>query len=192
MDFVASTNSSIYVFPAGMERNGSVGDKSASWTAKYGSMIISMYDKVSTDGMNSAGLTASLLYLGVSDFGQRDASRPGVAIGFWLQYFLDQYDSVADAANDLNKSDLQVVTASLVPGVSSTAHLSLTDKSGDNLILEYINGQLVMHQGEQYPVMTNDPPYTDQIALNTYWEPISNYSLPGTQSPAGEIWNLGL
>lgn len=185
MDFVTSTNESIYIWPAGLARNGSVGPNSLIWTSKYGSMVTVMYDVFSVDGMNTQGLTASALYLGVSDYGQRNTSRPGVAIGFWLQYFLDMYSTVNETANALKGMDLQVITANLVPDVSSTTHLSLSDKSGDNLILEYVNGQLVMYHGKQYSVFTNDPTYDQLLAINAYWEPMSNLSLPGTGTPAG-------
>lgn len=188
MDFVASTNSSMYIFPAGLNRNGSVGQNSKSWTSKYGSMVTTMYDKISIDGMNSEGLSGSLLYLGNSDYGARNTSRPGLPIGLWMQYFLDLYPTVAAAAEALQSDDLQIVTKALVPGVSSTAHLALSDKSGDNMIVEYLDGKMIIHHGEEYPVMTNDPSFDDQLTLNTYWGPISNVSLPGTGSPAGEFW----
>lgn len=186
MDFVASTNSSLYIFPAGLDRNGSVGENSKAWTSKYGSMITTMYDMVSIDGMNSEGLAGSLLYLGVSDYGARNTSRPGLAIGFWLQYFLDLYPTVAEAAEAIQSEDIQIVTKALVPGVSSTAHLAITDKSGDNMVVEYIDGKLVVHHGKEFPVMTNDPSFDDQLTLTTYWDPIANVSLPGTGSPAGK------
>jgi penicillin V acylase-like amidase (Ntn superfamily) len=177
----------MYIFPAGLQRNASVGENSMSWISKYGSMVTTMYDMVSIDGMNSEGLTGSLLYLGNSDYGARNASRPGLPIGFWLQHFLDLYPNVAAAAEALQKDNIQVVTKALVPGVSSTAHLALSDKSGDNMIVEYLNGKMVIHHGQEYPVMTNDPSFDDQLTLNTYWTPISNVSLPGTGSPAGEF-----
>ncbi|KIW41957.1 uncharacterized protein PV06_05551 [Exophiala oligosperma] len=190
MDFVASTNSSIYIFPAGIERNGSVEANPLRWTSKYGSMVATMYDKVTIDGINSAGLTGSILYLGPSDYGARNTSRPGVAIGAWLQYYLDMYDTVAGVVADLNSTNLQVVTATLVTGVSSVGHITLTDKSGDNLIIEYLNGQLTIHHGQQYQVMTNDPTYDEQIAIWEYWTPMSNYSLPGTGTPADRFVRL--
>ena len=85
MDFVTSTNESIYIWPAGLARNGSVGQNSLIWTSKYGSMATVMYDTLVVDGMNTEGLTGSVLYLGVSDYGTRNVSRPGIALGFWLQ-----------------------------------------------------------------------------------------------------------
>lgn len=66
MDFVASTNSSLYVFPVGTNRNAS-GDNMLTWKAKYGSVVTTMYDVVTVDGMNSEGLAGNLLYLGTSD-----------------------------------------------------------------------------------------------------------------------------
>jgi penicillin V acylase-like amidase (Ntn superfamily) len=141
MDFVASTNSSLYVFPVGTNRNAS-GDNMLTWKAKYGSVVTTMYDVVTVDGMNSEGLAGNLLYLGTSDYGVRNTSIPGLPIGWWLQYFLDSYPTVAAAATDLRtisgQAKFQVVTEALVPGVSSTGHLSLTDKSGDSLIMEFL------------------------------------------------------
>lgn len=189
MDFVASTNSSLYVFPVGTNRNAS-GENMLIWKAKYGSVVTSMYDLVSIDGMNTEGLAGNMLYLGVSDYLARNTSRLGLPIGWWLQYFLDSYPTVAAAAADLRTASgeekFQVITKSLVAGVSSTGHLSLTDKSGDSLIMEIIDGVLVTHHGAQFEVMTNDPPFDQQLAINEYWAPIANYSLPGTDTPAGK------
>lgn len=124
------------------------------------------------------------------NYGVRNTSIPGLPIGWWLQYFLDSYPTVAAAATDLRttsgQAKFQVVTEALVPGVSSTGHLSLTDKSGDSLIMEFLGGELVTHHGTQYDVMTNDPTYEQQLAINEYWAPISNFSLPGTDTPAGK------
>jgi penicillin V acylase-like amidase (Ntn superfamily) len=188
MDFVASTNSSIFTFPAGQNRTGCSDANPLRWTSKYGSIVTTMYDAISIDGMNSEGLTGSVLYLGQSDYGERNASTPGLAIGLWLQYFLDMYATVDDAATDLKKNLnlFQVITQPLVPGVSSTGHVSITDKSGDNMVMEYLDGKLVIHHGEEYQVMTNDPTFDEQLALNTYWKPIANQSLPGTSTPAGQ------
>jgi choloylglycine hydrolase len=188
MDFVASTNSSMYVFPSGLQRKGASSGNPLQWTSKYGSMVTTMYDVVTIDGMNSEGLAGSMLYLDSSDYGVRNQSIPGLAIGFWLQYFLDMYPDVASAADAVKKnpSMFQVLTKDLVPGVSSTGHVTITDKTGDNMVMEFLDGKPVIHHGKEFQVTTNDPSYDKQLALNAYWEPISNYSLPGTSSPAGK------
>ena len=62
---------------------------------------------------------------------------------------------------------------------------SLPDATGDSAILEYINGELVIHHGPQYKVMTNSPTFDQLLALNTYWEKVGGSQfLPGTISAA--------
>jgi choloylglycine hydrolase len=64
-------------------------------------------------------------------------------------------------------------------------HLSLSDATGDNAILEYIGGKLVIHHNPDYVVMTNDPPYNEQLAIAKYWEQIPGKNfLPGSVTSA--------
>jgi choloylglycine hydrolase len=101
---------------------------------------------------------------------------------------------VSDAAKDIydknGQSKFQVRTKELIPGVPSLMHVSLSDATGDNLILEWLNGKLVVHQGKQYNVMTNEPDYDQQLAINEYWSAISNVSLPGTDRAADRFARL--
>ncbi len=53
MDWVENTNSSVWLFPAGMEHHGCAGNNSLKWKSTYGSVITSMYDLATVDGMNS-------------------------------------------------------------------------------------------------------------------------------------------
>ncbi len=60
-------------------------------------------------------------------------------------------------------------------------HLSVSGAAGDSAILEYIDGELVIHHGSEYRVMTNSPIFDQQLALNTYWDLIDgDRMLPGT------------
>jgi len=57
----------------------------------------------------------------------------------------------------------------------------MTDPSGDSAVFEYLKGKLVIHHGRQFQVMTNSPPYDQQLALTSYWENIGGTTmLPGT------------
>ena len=194
MDWLTPTNSSVFAFPAGLKRNGSAGSNSLNWTSKYGSVILTAYDLSTCDGMNDQGLVANLLYLADGDYGTRNASMPAMSLAIWPQYFLDLYGTVAEAANDLFNKDgqakFQVRTKDLIPGVPSLMHVSLSDATGDNLILEWLNGKLVAHHGTQYNVMTNEPSFDQQLAINDYWSTIANYSLPGTDRPADRFARL--
>ncbi|KAJ9636482.1 uncharacterized protein PV06_01537 [Exophiala oligosperma] len=194
MDWLTPTNSSIFAFPAGLQRNGSAGGNSLNWTSKYGSVITTAYDLSTCDGINDQGLVANLLYLADGDYGPRNSSVPAMSLAIWPQYFLDLYSTVAEAADDLfnqnGQPKFQVRTKDLIPGVPSLMHVSLSDATGDNLILEWLNGKLVVHQGTEYNVMTNEPNFDQQLAINAYWSTISNYSLPGTDRPADRFARL--
>lgn len=61
-------------------------------------------------------------------------------------------------------------------------HLALEDASGDSAIIEYIGGKPVIHHGREYKIMTNDPPYDQQLALLKtldFSKPSSDTPLPG-------------
>ncbi len=62
MDWMEDMHSNLWVFPRGVERNGEAGPNSITWTAKYGSVIVSSYEVGTADGINEKGLVANLLY----------------------------------------------------------------------------------------------------------------------------------
>ena len=185
MDWREDMSSNLWVFPAGMKRNGAAGPKSAEWTSKYGSVVVSGYEAGSTDGMNEKGLVANLLYLAESQYPKPVQGKPYISLSTWVQYALDNFATVAEAVEALRADPFNVLAPTLPNGAPSTLHLSLSDASGDSAILEYVNGKLVIHHGKQYVVMTNSPIYSEQLALNAYWEGIGGLTfLPGTNRAA--------
>ena len=168
MDWPESTHPVLTVFPRGIDRDGGrlgsqvvVTQNPARWTAKYGSVVTTIYGVGTADGLNEKGLAMHLLYLTATDFGPREASKPGVHAGIWGQYLLDNAASVSEAL-ELMKS-IQPVMVS-VHGMKATVHMAIEDATGDSAIIEYIGGQPVVHHGRQYRVMTNDPAYDEQLA----------------------------
>ncbi|KAI9680470.1 MAG: hypothetical protein M1817_003910 [Caeruleum heppii] len=194
MDWLQWTNSSLWAFPAGIERSGAAGNYSLTWKSKYGSVITTMYDLATVDGINSKGLVGNTLYLASGDYGERDFTRRGLSIGLWQQYFLDNYATVAEAVADLYTSSgaekFQVVTKEVIPNVPSIGHIGLTDPLGDSAIMEYLDGKLVVHHSRRFNVLTNEPSYDQQLAIDEYWRPIENSSLPGTDRPADRFARL--
>lgn len=182
MDWKTDIGSNIWVFPRGMKRSGAAGPNSIAWTSKYGSVITSGYDVSTTDGINEAGLVANVLWLVESQYPKYDGKTPGLSLAAWAQYVLDNYASVQEAVEELEKQTFTIVTAE-VPGESrlATLHLSLSDANGDRAIIEYIDGKQVIHHGREYQVMTNSPTFGQQLALNEYWKQIGGtVMLPGT------------
>lgn len=186
MDFSLHIPANLWVFPSGMKRNGEVGPSSIQWTSKYGSLVTSSWDIASPDGMNEKGLVANLLWLVQSEYPEFEKSgrKKGLSIAAWAQYALDNFATVAEAVEAFGKEEFVIVT-DFIPGTDkfTTVHLSLSDPTGDNAILEYVKGKLVIHHDPSYIVMTNDPLFEEQLAINEYWKSIPGKTfLPGTNN----------
>lgn len=184
MDFSIEIPANLWIFPRGMSRSGEVGPNSIEWVSKYGSVVVSSWDISTPDGMNEKGLVANMLWLVESQYPSFDKNgdRPGLAISLWAQYVLDNFATVQEAVRALEQERFAVVS-DFIPGTDkfTTVHLSISDATGDNAILEYINGKLVIHHDPSYTVMTNDPPFDQQLAIAGYWENIPGKSfLPGS------------
>jgi choloylglycine hydrolase len=54
MDWKEDMQANLWLFPRGMSRDGGLGEASLKWTSKYGSVIVSSYESVTTDGMKEA------------------------------------------------------------------------------------------------------------------------------------------
>ncbi len=188
MDFSIEIPANQWIFPRGMKRNGEVGKNSIEWVSKYGSLGVSTWDIAIADGMNEKGLVANLLWLVESNYPafNKEGDRKGMAISLWAQYVLDNFATVAEAVDELSKESFAIVS-DFIPGTDkfTTVHLSISDATGDNAILEYINGKLVIHHDPSYTVMTNDPPYEQQLAIAKYWKNIPGKTfLPGSVTSA--------
>lgn len=188
MDWKDNIPANLWLLPRGMERNGEVGTTSIKWKSKYGSLITSSWDIVSSDGMNEMGLVGNLLWLVESSYPkfEKDKNTAGISISLWLQYVLDNFATVDEAVAALSKKEF-VIVSSNIPGTDkfATVHLSISDKTGDSAIFEYIDGELVIHHDETYTTMTNSPTFEEQLAINTYWKGIpGTIMLPGTNRAA--------
>ncbi|MCC5787962.1 MAG: linear amide C-N hydrolase [Phycisphaerales bacterium] len=185
MDWHEDLHSNLWLFPRGMRRSSGVPGGELEWTSRYGSVITSAYEIATTDGMNEAGLVANLLYLTESEYSPDSDSRPALVTSIWAQYMLDNFATVEEAVADARRGRYRMVTVEAPGGKPGTVHLSLSDPSGDSAIFEYIGGELVIHHGREFQVMTNSPAYEQQIALNEYWKQIGGtVMLPGTNRAA--------
>jgi len=165
MDWSHTFDDMLFVYPRGQEMDGGV-DGAAKWKSKYGSVGCSIigyaqnygfdFEKDGhTDGMNEKGLAAHLLYLEETVYPAPD-DRPGVSYLRWVRYVLDNFATVEEAVTGMKKIRIAPVNLS---GKVLGSHLAIEDPSGDSAIFEYIDGNLVIHHGEKYTVMTNDPAY---------------------------------
>lgn len=189
MDWPESTQPLIVAFPAGRERDGVhpagiVEDPNPlRWTSHHASLVTTIYGMGTVDGLNDAGLAGHGLYLEATDFGTREPGKPGVQAGLWLQYLLDQADTVAEALTLMDGIDVLMVNAH---GHDANLHLALEDGGGDSAIIEFAGGHPVIHHGRQFTLMTNDPTYDEQLELlsrQDFSHPSRDMPLPGNVNP---------
>ncbi|MFE3323363.1 linear amide C-N hydrolase [Streptomyces sp. NPDC059176] len=193
MDWPESTEPVLTVFPQGLKRDGGklagttvVGDNPLLWTSRFGSIVTTVYGAGTADGLNEAGLAAHMLYLDSTDLGRRDPSRPGLQIALWIQYLLDNAQTVAHALDLLDTFQLVPVE---LRGFSATVHVALEDSTGDSAVIEYLAGERQVHHDRSYTIMTNEPAYDEQLRLLEqqverlhqlgHDEPDSDIPLPG-------------
>lgn len=180
MDWNAPFGDRIVINPRSIKMQGWIGEYAATWTSKYGSIVVVPYEfsvsnqKVvadsqetakkgdplidgGTEGMNEKGLAVHLLYLGVTKHEEHDTHKSLVHPARLLRYVLDNFESVNDAVAALQ--NIQIV-----PGYPFPEHMAIDDATGDSAIIEFLENRMEIHHGREYTVLTNDPIYSVQMA----------------------------
>ena len=165
MDFHMDLLTNLWKLPRGIERNDGVNGK-LTWKAKYGSIVATVFDLVASDGMNEEGFAGHILWLAESDYGTPSEDDVQLSQAVWLQYYLDNFATVAEAVAWTEES--QVKIADLIDPTSGkpiTLHLAINDASGDSAIIEYLDGKPQVYHSRDYLVMTNSPSYDKQLEI---------------------------
>ncbi|MGK7928490.1 MAG: linear amide C-N hydrolase [Spirulina sp.] len=169
MDWGHSFDDILIAIPRGVEMDGGAGENSLQWTSKYGSVVSTIipyakkYDFTiedgATDGINEAGLAAHILYLEETQYAEANAT-PAVTYLRWVRYILDNFATVEEAVKAMR--NVRIAPVELGGEVLGT-HLAIEDSTGDSAIFEILNGEMVVHHGKEFNVMTNDPSYDWQL-----------------------------
>jgi penicillin V acylase-like amidase (Ntn superfamily) len=123
----------------------------ARWTSRFGSVTFNQYGReFPSGGINEKGLVVELMWLDETAYPSSDG-RAVLPTLQWIQYQLDN----AATIDDVIKSD---ATVRISPAGSAKIHFLVADARGGVATIEYIEGKLVTHRGEDlpYPVLTND------------------------------------
>jgi len=190
MDWPESTEPKLIVAPRGHQRHGGrvgpltvVSDNALDWDSRYGSLVVSVYGIGTVDGLNEKGFSANALYLKSTELGHGGRGKAGLQIALWAQYLLDNAATVAEAIELMRNVQLVMVEAH---GHQATVHLAVQDAGGDSAIMENLGGELVVHHGPQYRLMTNDPSYDEQLRLldkQDFSQPGCDLPVPGNVNP---------
>lgn len=124
-----------------------VADGSIEWSVKYGSITFNQFSlEMPVSGMNEAGLVVALMWHEEGDYGVDDQYLRMSSLQ-WIQYQLDNFERIDEVVVGLQSIHPEQGPIPL--------HFMLLDSYGDCLIVEFIDGELVLRKNVNYPILTN-------------------------------------
>ncbi|WP_171241272.1 linear amide C-N hydrolase [Ruegeria sp. HKCCA5491] len=153
------------VIPRGHEHSAMTmpdGSDGAKWNGKYGYAGVSLLERDGFFGdvINEKGLVMNLLYFpGFAEYQPYDPAQAANSISAtdYMTYMASQFATVQEVIEATNQVRIvPVIEPSL--GFAAPVHVVVSDPSGDEIVVEYINGELHIFE-ETIGVMTNSPPY---------------------------------
>lgn len=184
LDWKTPIPTNIYVYPRGVHKLGNTLPGSVTWTSKYGAVYAVSYDGGVTEGMNEKGLVVNGLFCKDTVYDNDSTrNRPPISLAMFPAWILDMCADTPEAVALIGKHDFNISGATFDGGTVSALHWGITDAKGRSAMIEFNNGVIHIYEGQDFRVLTNDPPYPDMEAINAYWEKIGGtHALPGTVS----------
>lgn len=180
LDWKADIATNLYVMPRGITRASYDEGDAITWTA-HGSVVAVGYDMGVSEGMNEKGLTVNCLYLPGTEYTYEGDTRKKMSASVWVSYVLDNFATTREAVEVLKQDKFHIDAPMMPDGSRTTLHMAISDSGGYNAIIEYLDGKLSIHEGYQYTVLTNAPPYDQQLDVAEYWNSVGGLNfLPGT------------
>jgi len=130
------------------------------WISRYGSITMNNFGKDFPDGgINEAGLYIWEMNE-EADYPQ-NKKLPRLMHMNWMQFVLDNYSST--------KEVIQSASAFQIDGW--TWHYFVSDANGNAASIEFLNGKVVVHTGDQMPVPALfNTPYSREMELIKYYK----------------------
>lgn len=181
LDWRTPIPTSLRIMPRGVSRVSYDSPEGIQWVSRYGSVVSIGYDMGVSEGLNEKGLCVNCLYLPGTVYTKPDETRRKMSSSVWVMYVLDNFATVDEAVAELGKDRFYIDAPAMPEGSAATLHMAISDATGNNAIIEYIDGALSIHTGSQYNVLTNAPTYDKQLAVRDYWKEVGGMNmLPGT------------
>ncbi len=174
MGFVGPKNRSNPVVDAGQIP----ADQLTRWTNKYGYVGRGAFNTaVVMDGMNTEGLSISILYLPHSVYASFNAVDKRSVLGAIEipTFCLSQAKTVKEAHDLINNHQLVSWAIEATPGMfikNVPVHFCVRDKTGDSMVVEFIDGEVKIYHPAGN-VMTNAPAYDWQLDYAKHYSSIN-------------------
>jgi len=183
MEFGVDMKAQVTLLPRGYAMAGALpnGKEGKRWTVRYAALGMNAFGlPIVVDGFNEKGLAGGMLFFpGYATFVPAKDAPKTKAIGSWefLGWALTNYASVAEVKQAVAAGE--VVIADTVQGdlgIAPPLHYTLHDTSGASVVIEPIDGKLVVTDNP-YTVLTNAPD------ISWHQTNLRNYSTITSQFP---------
>jgi len=125
------------------------------YKVKYDAVAVLAYGELMHDGVNNEGLQVNTLFYGAMSMDPID-SADSISQFTLGEYILTNFATVDEMVKALPSLKYGSLTLEGMP-MEITLHWSITDKSGDRVIIELDEDGVKVYRGEGAAVMTNDP-----------------------------------
>jgi choloylglycine hydrolase len=181
MEFAMDLKSELWTTPRGQAfaTTAPDGKPGMSWKAQYGYAFLNgLGQDFVVDGLNEKGLSFEALYLpGETQYqtvpaGHNNQALAYAYLGHWI---LGNFQNITEVRKTLSSL---YVFAQKLPGLGDfifPLHFAIYDSSGNGIIVEYVNGQMQLHENK-VGIMTNSPLYDWQITNLRNYLNLSPYS----------------
>ncbi len=168
----------IVINKSGLEKQAFVAppNEPANWTSKYGSIT---FNQIGIDapmgGMNEKGLTIAQMALFESKYPNINNKKIVNQLE-WIQYQLDNSALLSDVIENNNK--IQIVP------ISIPVHYMVCDSLGNIGVFEFLNGELIIHQGDDLTI-----PVCSNITYDDSKKILGEYEGFGGHKVIPKIWD---
>lgn len=183
MEFSEAFNSNVKSIPRGSSFNNVTTDGQnkpvKSWNNQYGYVYADgLNTPVVIDGINEKGLSFEFLYLpGETQYpkipsGKNENALPYYMLGDWVLGNFSTIDQVKSALANI------IVFEQKIKGMGDKIfplHAAIFDKTGKSIVVEFINGEMKIHDNEM-GILTNSPVYNWQITNLKNYVNLSPYN----------------
>lgn len=163
MEFGVDMKSQVTLLPRGLEMTGSLPDagQGMRWTTRYAALGMNGFGlPVIVDGLNEKGLAGGMLFFpGYAKFAPAKEAPKAKALASWefLAWVLTNFSTVAEVKQAVAAGDVVIVdTVQKDLGVAPPMHYTLHDLSGASVVIEPVDGKLVVTDNP-FTVLTNSP-----------------------------------
>ncbi len=155
-------NSQAVMYPRGEEFQGITpeGKNGIKWNGRYGFVAFQADEGVAMDGMNEKGLSVgAFLHKGFARYSEYDpmcASESLSPVDI-IPYILSSFSSIEELKSNIKKVRVVPVVDPVI-GIPWPGHLMVSDKDGNCIVLEFIEGEIKISDNP-VGVITNNPTF---------------------------------